>query len=214
MNPDGSRMVSPEERLLRLIRGSSPSGALAGAPVAQHTQPAAAVGVGPLHRGTRRWHWPTWGLTAVNIGFGVLVAIEAIGLIGLIAAPQPAMLHADLAHLPSQPPTAAIAGTATTTTQVAAPTTFAVSRPLFQPGSGEAAGASASAGATTAAAVRFNLIGVVAGDPPQAIIADAQTTKTYLVTPRQPVVEGWVVESIGQDRVLLDRAGEKLELAL
>ena len=207
-------MVSPEERLLQLIRGGHPAEAPAEAVAARQPPAAVAVSVGPLRRAGRRWHWPAWGLTVVNIGVGVLVAIAAGSLIVLIAAPPSAVRPADTARRLAPPPTAASPGTTTTTTEVATPITFAGSRPLFQPGSGEAAGASSAAGATTATAARFNLTGVVAGDPPQAVIADAQTTKTYLVAPGQPVAEGWVVESIGQDRVLLDRAGEKIELAL
>ncbi len=203
-------MVSPEERLLRLIRGGGSSGTVAGEPPSQ-AMPPIALSAGSLGRAPRRWQWPAWSLTAVNLGLGVFVVLEAALLIVLIVAPQPTILPASARPQAHAEP----ANAHTATAEVTAPMTFAVSRPLFQLGSGETAWSSSpSAGAGAVIARRFNLIGVVAGEPSQAVIEDTQTTKTYFVTRGQPVVEGWMVESVGQDRVLLDRSGEKLELSL
>ena len=63
-------------------------------------------------------------------------------------------------------------------------------------------------------AARLTLMGIMAGNPGQAIIEDSQTKKTYFVTVGQGVVEGAVVEKILDNRIQLDLAGEKIELSL
>ena len=95
------------------------------------------------------------------------------------------------------------------------------SRPLFS----VSAAASSSAGTdqvTRAApsataqqlAARLTLMGIVAGNPAQAIIQDSQTQKTYFVKVGQPVVEGAVLEQVLEHRAVLNLNGEKIELAL
>ena len=57
-------------------------------------------------------------------------------------------------------------------------------------------------------------MGIVAGEPAQAIIEDTQTNKTYFVTAGQAVVEGAVLDKVLDNRVILDLDGEKIELSL
>jgi len=63
-------------------------------------------------------------------------------------------------------------------------------------------------------AARLTLVGIMAGDPAQAIIEDPQTQKAHFVTVGQHLIEGLIVEEIREDRVLLDLNGEKIELSL
>jgi hypothetical protein len=80
----------------------------------------------------------------------------------------------------------------------------------------EAAGAQVGTPSATATqlSARLSLMGIVAGNPSQAIIEDSQTQKTYFVSVGQPVVEGAVVEQVLDNRVVLKLGGEKIELSL
>ena len=62
-------------------------------------------------------------------------------------------------------------------------------------------------------AAKLTLTGIITGDPPQAILEDTETKKTYFVSPGQ-VVDGAVVESVLENRVILNLQGEKVELGL
>ena len=57
-------------------------------------------------------------------------------------------------------------------------------------------------------------MGIVSGDPGEAVIEDAETKKTYFVTTGQAVVEGATLERVLDNRVILDLGGEKIELTL
>ncbi len=59
----------------------------------------------------------------------------------------------------------------------------------------------------------LSLIGIVAGDKPQAVIEDRKIQKTYFLNKGQSVNQ-MIVEDILEDRVILDFEGEKLELVL
>jgi hypothetical protein len=61
---------------------------------------------------------------------------------------------------------------------------------------------------------RLTLTGIITGDPPQAIIEDAETKKTYFVNPGQAVAEGAVLEQVLENRVILNLQGDKIELGL
>jgi len=94
-------------------------------------------------------------------------------------------------------------------------------RPLFQSAAAGASapGVSPTAGAgpsdvAKALASRLTLMGIVSGEPPQVVIEDAETKKTYFVTIGQAVVEGAVVEQVLENRVILDLGGEKIDLSL
>lgn len=59
----------------------------------------------------------------------------------------------------------------------------------------------------------LSLIGIVAGEKPQAVIEDKKIQKTYFLNKGQ-TIDQLTVEDILEDRVILDFEGEKLELVL
>ena len=93
----------------------------------------------------------------------------------------------------------------------ASPTLFAsgiepvVEKPVTKAAQSEAAKLLAS---------RLTLMGIVSGNPSQAIIQDSQTQKTYFVTVGQSVVDDAVLEQVKDHGAILDLNGEKIELAL
>jgi len=93
----------------------------------------------------------------------------------------------------------------------------AVSHPLFQAGASSPSVTTpmppgAPSMAAGALASRLSVSGVVLGEPSQAVIEDAQTKKTYLVTAGQRFLDGVMVEAIQVDRVILNRQGERIDL--
>lgn len=225
MSPDGSKSLPPEERLLRLIRGkgggASPppktSAAAQAPPAAPQVPPAANT----VRARSAAWEAPAWSLTAINVALGC-VAVALLMAIALVAlAPSPAQRPAaeeSVAGAPSEPSVSesssaeAPVGPAMSLSAVAA-------RPLFvSPASpGGASAPLASVPLSQQAkdlAGRLSVLGIVEGEPRQAIIEDAQTKKTYFVSAGQQVVEGMVVAEVRTDRVILDLDGQRLELSL
>lgn len=207
MSPDGFVKPPPEEKLLKLIRGkpSRPSAEGVGAPaVSVETAAAAPVGARP-----RLSHlpWTRWAMA----GLGTLVGLEVVCLALQIVWPLGAV---DMPAIPVAPP----AGQAQVPPAVEELPSLAASasRPVFAPVSGgpSTSAFSAPSGSATLLASRLTLMGIVAGEQAQAIIADSQTGKTHFVTAGQAVVEGAVVERVLENGVVLNLAGEKIELAL
>lgn len=60
---------------------------------------------------------------------------------------------------------------------------------------------------------KFNLVGIMAGDEPQAIIEDKETEKTYYLYKGQSF-NGATVEEIGDGKVVLNYRGRKIILVL
>ena len=89
-------------------------------------------------------------------------------------------------------------------------------RELFKPLRSDAQEKAASQRTSESAQDKFkdlSLIGIVAGEKPQAIIEDKKIQKTYFLNKGQSVNQ-LTVEDILEDRVILDFEGEKLELVL
>jgi hypothetical protein len=143
------------------------------------------------------------GLAVALAAEVMLVAVEALRPMPPVEiAEPPAADPAPVADLP-RPPSLA---------QSAARELFAPPAAIDEPlpnGTGQMPSQTA-----TQLAARLSLLGIVAGDPGQAIIEDAQTKKTHFVSPGQPVVEGAVVQGLFENRVILDLRGEKIELSL
>lgn len=59
----------------------------------------------------------------------------------------------------------------------------------------------------------INLIGIVSGDSPQAVIEDKKTQKTYYVSKGQSI-GNFVVEDIQKGKIILSSDGQKFELYL
>ena len=227
MSPDGSHKPPPEEKLLRLIRGKAPhpptaaprpgplSGALGGAPAAAPTALPAAVVAALTTRATqaaRGARWPDlagWLLTA-------LLAAEAAGILLTALRPLPRVEPPPVASgaklagaAPGAGPAAAPLAQAPSLTAAASPSLFAAASTAAKP-SGPA-GVSVT---TRQLGARLMLVGIVAGEPSQAIIEDTQTQRTYMVSPGQAVTEGAVLERVLDNHVVLDVGGEKIELVL
>ena len=205
MSPDGSTKPLPEERLLKLIRGKGPKAAEPAAPRHPSSTPGRAA-TDALETGGRgqalRWsRFAVWGL-------GVALGLELIALIVQAARPMPTV------QAPAIP---APSGEVEPLPPLEIPSLAAsVSRPVFaSPGVASPSGApQPRSGAAKQLAERLTLMGIVAGNPPQAIIEDAQTKKSYFVTTGQTIAEGAVVEQVLDNRVILNLLGEKIELSL
>ena len=214
MSPDGSTNPPPEEKLLRLIRGKEvkPAAATVAAP-AGRPMPAAVFKLGEAPRGAVR-RWPR----IAGITFSALLGLEAAYLILQLIRPAPVI------QVPAVP---SLTRTAPPTTDPAAPAvslpeipslSASATRPLFAPpvqvGSSTTPTTGLPSVAAKTLAARLSLMGIIAGDPAQAIIEDAQTKKTYFVTVGQAVVEGAVLQQVLDHRVILELQGEKIELTL
>lgn len=210
MSPDGSAKLPPEEKLLQLIRGRTVK-----RPGSQPVQSAAsAVPVAVVIRRPRAGFSFPWSSVAVGV-LSVVLAIEIVGLILEAFWPLPPITT------PRLPSVGSSAGSSKTVTFEEMPSLSAsVSRPLFAAsvanssmGTDQTAHAAPSVTAQLLAA-RLTLMGIVAGNPAQAIIEDSQTKKTYFVKVGQPVVEGAVLENVLEHRAILNLNGEKIELTL
>ncbi len=209
MSPDGPPKPPPEERLLRLIRGRQPhpqpSTAAQTAPVRAVAGPVVAAWPARAVEAARRARW-TELAAALLI---TLLALEVAGILFWIVRPLPRVeLPAPVAAgAGSAPPPALFMGAPSLA--ASAPANVFTASPPAQP-----AASGAQSVTTKQLASRLMLVGVVAGNPAQAIIEDTQTQRTYMVTPGQSVTEGAVLERVLDNRVVLDVGGEKIELAL
>ena len=211
MSPDGSTKPLPEEKLLKLIRDKKPRATTpppanaSGASIAGASMNEAVVGMSPLR-------WPTLLAGA----FGAVLAIELVYLALQLTRPVPTVkvpsLPVSLPSGPSAPlpPPAAMPSLAASASQ----TLFASSMGTPSDGTGTSRTHAAPSATAKLLAARLTLMGIVAGQPPQAIIEDSQTKKTYFVTTGQAVSEGAVLEQVLDNRVILDLQGEKIELTL
>ena len=208
MSPDGFVKPPPEEKLLKLIRGkpSRPS-AEAGSAVPAGVETTAMAPMAKRPAGWRGLPWTRWAVA----GLGAVLGLEAICLLLQVVWPFPAT------DIPRPSAVAADAQAQEAPAPEELPSLAAsASRPLFSPMSAgpSASGFSPPSSSAKLLASRLTLMGIVAGSPAQAIIADSQTNKTYFVTAGQAVVEGAVVEQVLENHVVLDLAGEKIELVL
>lgn len=210
MSPDGSGKPPPEEKLLKLIRGKGPrpsTDILA----PSHTAGGATTGVlraTELNARAPGLRWP-----GLAVGFlGAVLLIEVASLVSQAMRPIPPV-HLPVVATPRQPDEPV---TATRPLQDIPSLAASVSRPLF---TSPAADTSARplplpSDSAKVLASRLTLMGIVAGDPAQAIIEDSQTKRTFFVTIGQAVIEGAILEQVLDNRVVLDLAGEKIELTL
>ena len=60
---------------------------------------------------------------------------------------------------------------------------------------------------------KLGLVGIIAGDNPQAIIEDKKAQKTYYLNKGQSF-NGYTVEEISEGKVMLDHEGQKISLFL
>ena len=199
----------PEERLLKLIRGRSARPASEPAAATQAGGPAASAATPvplPARLIALRWSalavWVLGAILALEVGCLIVQALRPLPPVPVVSTPaqEPAL------QPPAVPEIPLLAAS--------------ISRPLFtaSPAPGGAGGPAAPSQPVSSSAkelaARLTLMGIVSGNPPQAIIEDAQTKKTYFVTAGQSVVEGAVLEQVLDNRVVLSLMGEKIELSL
>lgn len=185
---------------MRLIRGKPSATAVAIEP--KPGRPAARPS------GSRK-SMPSRLVSMVNIALASIVIGElaALGLVAM-APERPTTLT-----LPPPKPDPSSAPTLDALPLLSA----AVSRQVFvQPVTAPAPRETPAKPAGQAQAIlsRLTLIGIVTGEPPQAIIEDAQTRKTYFATEGQAIVEGLTVKDVLENRVILEFNGETVQLSL
>lgn len=216
MSPDGpTSPPPPEEKLLKLIRNGPRQ---APAPQSARADAAGSAGRarGPIRLPALKIEW----VTCAVVGFIVVLVVEAVALLLVMATPSPTQplpaASRPSADAPSGDPAAPSfvqtpAQEVPSLAQSASSALFAV---LGDSGQSPAAARARPSDSGKLLASRLTLMGVVSGDPAQAIIEDSKTQKTYFVMPGQAVVEGAVLERVLDNRVVLDLDGEKIELTL
>ena len=199
------RLPTPEEKLLRLIRGKSvaPQTASGGAPAAAAPPPRGL----PINFFISGWQW----VTIVSVLLGLILIVEVATLIFQFTRPVPSV------EIRPVNPVAVDAPAAEPTPVEPIPSLAAAAqRPVFVSPVASTGGSAEIKPPSTDAkqfAAKLTLTGIITGDPPQAILEDTETKKTYFVSPGQ-VVDGAVVESVLENRVILNLQGEKVELGL
>ena len=166
------------------------------------------------------WRLLTRPVTWINLALvGVVLGELAAGM-RVMARPLP---PPDVVA-PLSGPAEAIAESASVE-PVAVPETTSLaslaSRPLFHAEDDQSRSATPAAAQTPTLsdqtkgwAMRLCVLGVMAGSVPQAVLEDAQTKKTYVVTIGQRILDGLLVKDIRAGRVILDLQGETIELSL
>ncbi|MBI2104553.1 MAG: hypothetical protein HYT90_03080 [Candidatus Omnitrophica bacterium] len=207
----------PEEKLLKLIRGKGASPRPIAAGAAEDAAPAGGAAAAirpPLGSSGRARRLPSLR-TAIGL-LGVVLGVELVILLVQALRPLPAVtvtMPAVMAF-PAGGATPAVAPAEPEAPEIPS-LAAAASRPLFAPPAASAAAEpSKPSGSAAQLASRLTLMGIVAGHPAQAIIEDSTTQKTYFVTEGQMVVDGAVLEQVLDNRVVLNLAGERVELGL
>ncbi len=209
MNPAGSAKPLPEERLLKLIRGqSAATPAPGGARASSAHQPA---GRATGHH-TKVTDLP-WSRIALG-GLWVLLGLEVVMVLAQLLHPAP-VIGRSTGGTPApesrRPPVSV--EDIPSLAQAAAPALFR-SPEGSAPEPRSARTATKSNASAKLLASRLTLMGIVPGNPPQAVIEDAQTKKSYFVSQGQVVVEDAVLDQVLENRVILDLDGQKIELTL
>jgi len=189
---------------LRLIRGKTAA-----------AQPAAqsSAGAQPATGPASPWRVTGWQWVFVaTVLLGLVLIVEVVTLVIQLTRPAPTI------QIATPAPSAVAAATEPTAAREPIPSLAqSVARPVFvapiTTGTGDAGPKPPSQDAKQLAG-RLTLTGIITGDPPQAIIEDAESKKTHFVSPGQTVVDGAVVEQVMENRVILNLQGEKVELGL
>lgn len=211
----------PEERLLKLLRGKTarpegpPSAGSASPAPAAAMAGAAAVGAAASAANfavrAQQIPWQRLAIMCLSVALGlevcaiVVQALRPLPSVSLPVVLAPAPVSNQMPVLPEE---------------TMPSLSESVSRQLFVAsaggGDGERPAVSrpAPSGSAKQLASRLTLLGIVPGDPAQAIIEDAESKKTYFVSTGQVIVEGAVLEQVLDTHVILDLQGEKVELTL
>lgn len=208
--------ISPEEKLLKLIRGDKklkPSGAVDPGKLQEKNIAPAQTGL----KGARPHSVQSFGRKYFSDDLGkkithFLALVSLFYLIAVFIYPWVALRKIDLpaVSVTEKPETSA------SEKKESKPYEFYLNamqaHPLFGSASGQAEEMSPSAIATEASSIKdINLVGVIMGDNPQAIIEDKKAQKTYYVVKGQ-FIGDFQVEEIVSGKVILNYRGQKFEL--
>lgn len=197
--------ISPEEKLLRLIRGTKNKEAAVspqaqnketGKPASGHRKPGVNIFINFRNRiSLNRVVWSVFILAVIYLVFSLSYPLLGLGKInGKVNLPQ-----------------AAIGQTAFK--QEAKPLDYYVegvkNRYIFGANPGVASTEVASADLVK----DINLVGIIAGDIPQAIIEDKKSQKTYYLNKGQSFGE-FQVTDIQESKIILNYRGQNYELHL
>ncbi len=185
-------IISPEEKLLRLIRGQKKQGAQT--PISKSA--ASAI---KISWGNRKIL--IWILTASCIYLFISLLYPFIGLRRI--------------SLPKDNPQKTLEPISEQKTETK-PFEFyqqgITGRRIFSNANAQADAVPASA-AGVDLAKDINLVGIIAGENPQAIVEDKKTLKTYYVTKGQFVGE-MQIDDIREGKIIVNYRGQKYELYL
>ncbi len=208
MSPDGtSKQPTPEERLLNLIRSqqSSPATAanlpssLAKGKQGKGKAKQSLALSAPSFNGKLVVVWLLGALLLGELGFLVYEVQKPLPLIET-QVPTPRYVSESELSLPEPPVSLANAAQG----DLFVPP-IAVASTQKKAGPSEAAKDLSS---------RLTLMGVIEGDPSQAIIEDSANQKTHFSMQGQMVVDGAYLEEVKSNMVTLDLDGEKIHLNL
>lgn len=187
--------ISPEEKLLRLIKG------------AKNTEEK------PVTRKPIQ-SFSSFYLTSANIhkSIYVLFAVSLVCLLASFIYPLIGLRKIKLPDISGEK----IKNNAVISKKESKPYEFYLEglkkRRIFAASSVQGAGISTVAG--QAGSIKdINLVGIISGENPQAIIEDKKTQKTYYVTKGQLIGE-FQVEDIQEGKIILSSQGQRFELSI
>lgn len=208
--------MSPEEKLLRLIKGQKKPGASGEMKpaISAITPSVKNLGAKPDLKTTAAASAQQY-LKSVNIKMVVLAAF-AISCIYLISTFIYPMIAPKTIVIPKVAPEKNQAGIASSENEAKNYDyyTQGTDRQIFvSPAAQEAERPAASAAVSADIVKDVSLVGIISGDNPQAVIEDKKTQKTYYVEKGQSIGD-IKVEEIQEGKVILNYKGQKFELYL
>ena len=201
----------PEERLLKLLRAkprlTEPS--VAGGGTLQGRPGVSAVVV------AQPKHSP---VELVVVALSVVLAVEAVLVVVQLVRPLPPVPAASSSLVLVAPAEAELPSRLPAGLPEAPSVAASAPRPLFTPpaeaGPTETARRAPPSSAAKQLVARLTLLGIIAGTPPQAIIEDTESKKSFFVAQGQAIVDGAILDQVFDTYVVLDLSGEKFELRL
>jgi type II secretory pathway component PulC len=208
--------ISPEEKLLRLIKGQKKSGGSGEIkPAISSILPSEKnLGLKPDLKSAAAATWQQY-LEKVNIKIVVLTVftISCIYLIATFIYPMIAPKTIVLPNVSSEK-NQTETSTPENETKNFDYYTKGTERQIFTNPAAQEAEKSAASAAVSADIIKdVSLVGIISGDNPQAVIEDKKTQKTYYVGKGQSIGE-IQVEEIQEGKVILNYKGQKFELYL
>jgi len=220
-----AREISPEERLLSLIKdkkkkpgeaaGKKPPEEAAGPAEARSAFSKADERISGMLKGDlfRNKLFEPAALKAVNRYLLIILALLVLYFFADLVIVRPYRnVQALISKASSAYGEKAAAGFAAEKDAAAVKDypAYSPGRTLFGPPTGGPAASEEAAGGVSET---VGLVGIIAGDNPQAIIEDKKAQKTYYLNKGQ-TFNGYVVEDIGDGKVTLDYEGRKISLFL